>query len=319
MSRQKKLMDEMIIDPEKVSNIIVGFLQKKSKEQNKDGIVLGLSGGVDSAVMAALAVKAVGASKVYALHLFDRDSQSKSLKHAQKIVEKLEINFEVRDITQSVKEQGIYKPLIMRITAFLPGLNRLIVYISRFASRRILRESPFILNLKRGEPVKNKFAGVIYNALAGAIESGFNARHIQRRQILETYASERNLLLIGAANKSESLIGWFVKDGVDDLPIEPLLELYKNQVRQLARFLYIPSEIVSETPSPDMLKGVTDELVIGFPYDKIDKVLYVLEYGLSREIAFDEGITPGEFDGIKRLNQLSVWKRENRHDYPLFA
>ena len=308
----------MTIDPEKISNIIVAFLKKKVKEQNSDGIVLGLSGGVDSAVTAALAVKAVGASKVYTLHLFERDSQKKFLKYAQKIAGNLESNFEARDITLAVKKQGIYEPVAMKITALLPALNRLIIYISRFICNRILRQSTFTLYLKRGEPARNKFARIIYNSVVGAMEGAFDAKHILRRQILEDYASEKNLLLVGAANKSESLIGLFVKDGVDDIPVEPILELYKTQVRQLARFLNIPSEIINEAPSPDMLKGATDELVIGFPYEKIDKVFYVLEHDLGQEIAFNEGITPGEFDRIKQLNELSIWKRESRHDYPVY-
>ncbi|MDI6815007.1 MAG: hypothetical protein QMC90_02845, partial [Dehalococcoidales bacterium] len=79
-----------------------------------------------------------------------------------------------------------------------------------------------------------------------------------------------------------------------------------------------PLEILSETPSPDMFKGVTDELIIGFPYEKIDKVSYILEHGLSEKIAFDEGITPSEFERIKTINRLSAWKRENKHEFPSF-
>ena len=314
---QKSLMDCMAIAPEKVSNIIVDFLQKKV--QNKNGIVLGLSGGVDSAVTATLAAKAAGHSKVYALHLFDRDSQKKFLGHARRIADRLEINFEVREISPSVRERGTYEPLIMRLVILSQALNRLIVSSLRRLYYLISRESPYVLSLKRGEPAKYKGNKTIYDALVGAIEGGFDVRHICRREILEAYASEKNLLLVGAANKSESLVGWFVKDGIDDLPIEPLLGLYKNQVRQLARFLDIPSEIMAEAPSPDMFRGVTDELIIGFPYEKIDKVFYVLEHGLDEKIAFDEGITPNEFEAIKNLNRLSVWKRENKHEFPSFG
>ncbi|MDI6814538.1 MAG: hypothetical protein QMC90_00425, partial [Dehalococcoidales bacterium] len=227
-------MDRMVIDCEKVSNIIVSFLQKKVAEEKKDGIVLGLSGGIDSAVSAMLATKAVGPSKVYAFHLFDRDSQTKFKDYAQNLANKLGINYEVKDITESVKAQGIYKPLIMRIIPFSPALNRLFVYLSQLIYYLIFRESPFILTLKRGEPGKNRGTGILYRSLVGSIEEGCNVRHIQRRKILENYASERNLLLIGAANKSEFSVGWFVKNGVDDLPLEPLLGLYKNQMRQLA-------------------------------------------------------------------------------------
>ena len=313
MARHKDVMREMLIDCEKASNIIVEFIRKKVAEQQRDGVLLGLSGGIDSTVLATLAARAVGSCRVYALHLFDRDSRKKFLEYAQKIADKLDINLEVRDISQLVRNQAVYKSLVMKITYFSPALNRLLVRLSRLAYHR---QSPFTLTLQHGPSTTRAIARVLYRASAGKVEEGFNVRHRLRRRILEDYARERNLLLVGAANRTEALVGWFVKDGVDDLPIEPLMTLYKNQIRQLGRFLDIPMEIVREPPSPDMFKGVTDELAIGFSYDKMDKVLYILENGLGKETAYDEGISPTEFEGIKTLNQLSVWKRESRHEYP---
>ncbi len=67
-----------------------------------------------------------------------------------------------------------------------------------------------------------------------------------------------------------------------------------------------------------MLKGIGDEVLIGFRYEKIDKVAYVIEHNLSEEILFREGITRKEFLAIRRLNQLSSWKRVNRHEFPSF-
>jgi len=238
--------------------------------------------------------------------------------HARTVAEKLGITLEIRSISTLIKEQGIYKPLIMRVTQFLPALNKLIVFSSTAIYSLIFKENPFILTLRREDRAKNKFARPISTALSTALENGFNARHIQRRKILENYSAEKNLLLIGAANKSETFVGWFVKDGIDDLPVEILLGLYKNQVRQLAHFLEVPTGILREAPAPDMLKGIRDEDIIGYPYEKIDKVAYILEHGLSEEIAFNDGITPKEFKEIKLLNRLSAWKRENKHEFPSF-
>lgn len=102
---------------------------------------------------------------------------------------------------------------------------------------------------------------------------------------MEEYAEKHNLLLVGAANKSELLTGWFAPNGVDDLPVAPILGLYKNQVTQMAEHLNVPNEIINAKPSPDMLKGISDEDIIGFPYDKIDKVAYVVENGLPQQHA----------------------------------
>jgi len=93
---------------------------------------------------------------------------------------------------------------------------------------------------------------------------------------------EKNLLCLGTANRSESFVGWFIKDGIDDFPIEAILGLYKNQVYQLARFLKVSEEILKEAPSPDMYKGMGDEDLIGYSFQKIDRVAYVLEHGLRR-------------------------------------
>ena len=152
--------------------------------------------------------------------------------------------------------------------------------------------------------------------IAKHIEHGFNDRHITRRKILEDYAEKHNLLLFGAANRSESFVGWFVKDGVDDLPVELLLDLYKSQVRQLGEYLGVPSEILGEAPSPDMLVGIGDEDLIGHKYTIIDKVAYVTENNLSPQIAYDDGVSEEEFNRIIELNKLSQWKRANTHSYP---
>lgn len=315
MGKRDVLMERMTIDPDKVSGIIVDFLLERVRGQKKKGIVLGLSGGIDSAVAAALAVKAVGAARVHALHLLDRDSSKRSLKYARMVAEQFGVNLEVRDITPMLESQGIYRPLMMRATALLPGLSQLTVYASRLVCRAF-GVNPFALVLTHGVTIRGRLNRAAYNALATTFESGFNARHILRRNILESYAAEKNLLLVGAANRSEALVGWFVKDGVDDMPLEPLLGLYKNQVRQLARYLEIPAEIINATPSPDMMKGISDELVIGFSYDKLDKALYALENGFSQDAASSAGISPADFEKVKALNKLSAWKRENQHEYP---
>ena len=319
MTGQETLMNSMTIDYEPVSNSIVNFIRQKVAEAGKDGICIGMSGGLDSTVVSLLAVKAMGdPSKVYGLHLSDRDSQKKFRQYAQRFADELGINFEMRDISALVKEQDTYKPSIMRAIPFLPALNKLGVFSSKIIYSLVFRESPFVLTLKKGAPAKNKVTRIIYNALAGTIEESFNVRHIRRRKILEEFAAEKNLVLIGAANRSESFVGWFVKDGIDDLSIEPLLGLYKNQVRQLARFLGVPSEILGEAPAPDMFKGISDEDIIGYSYEKIDKIAYVLEHDLSEEVALNDGITPKEFERIKTLNLLSAWKRENKHEFPSF-
>jgi NAD+ synthase len=309
---------EFHIDPKRVADIIVDFLDQRLTQQGRDGILLGLSGGVDSAVVAALAVRATGPRRVHALYLFDRDSAKRFRGYAQRWAARLGINFEARNITSLVREKGIYRPFVLRLTRLLPGLRKPFVYGLGRLYRLLAKGNPFDLVLQKGKPLKGRSAQTIYRAFVGGIERGFNVRHITRRQLLEEYASSRNLLLVSAANRSEYLVGWFVREGVDDLPVAPLLGLYKTQVRQLAHFLDVPREIIAEAPSPDMFGDISDEAAIGFPYDKIDKVLYLIEHDQGEGLALAEGLLRSDFDGIKRLYQLSAWKRETPHLYPLF-
>jgi NAD+ synthase len=312
-----KLMDLMSIDCEGVSNTIVDFIGKKMADEGRTGLCLGISGGVDSAVALFLAARAVDDPKnIHGLNLYDRDSQDKFRRYAGKIAEQLGITYRTIDISPSIEDQGAYKPMIMKLIPYSRILNEMILASNKLGSRLFYGESPFVVTLKRQNPSEMRFGMVA--GIAKNIENSFDARHILRREILEEYSEENELLLLGAANRSESFVGWFVKGGVDDLPIEILLGLYKNQVRQLARYLGVPDYIVGETPSPDMFKGIGDEEIIGHSYDTIDRVAYVVENDLPETFAHRDGISPQEFDEIVRLHELSTWKRESKHEYPSF-
>lgn len=302
---QRTLAARMTIDPEKASKTIEDFLLRKLNEAKAGGILLGLSGGLDSATAAVLAARAVGAEKVFAQHLFDRDSQGKFLGYARGLAETLRIHFEVRDITPLVEKAGAGG-----------GLHRWAQRLSRHFYSLTHAGHPALATLKRTGVSRNRFARSIFKLVRKPVIQGFQTKHIVRRQVLEKEAAERGLLLIGAANRSEWLIGWFVKDGVDDLPIEPLLGLYKSQVYQLARFLDVPSEILAEPPSPDMFQGLSDETMIGCSWEKTDRVLCVLMNGLDKALALAEDVTADEFHRIRTRHELSSAKREGLHDYP---
>lgn len=279
-------MDSMTIDYEQVSNSIVNFIRQKVAEAEKDGICIGISGGLDSTVVSILAVKAMwDPSKVYGLHLSDRDSQKKFRQYAQRFADELGINFEMRDISALVKEQDTYKPSIMRVIPFLPALNKLGVFLSKIIYSLVFRESPFVLTLKKGEPAKNKLTRIIYSTLAGTIEESFNVRHIRRRKILEKFAAEKNLVLIGAANRSESFVGWFVKDGIDDLSIEPLFWGFtKTKCASLLVFSACPQKYWEKLPLQICLKGSMMRILLDIRIKKLIRLLMSLNMILVRRL-----------------------------------
>ena len=138
--------------------------------------------------------------------------------------------------------------------------------------------------------------------------------------LLYLHGEIENRLVVGAANRTEYSIGYFVKHGCDDATdIMPLLNLYKTQVRELARYLNIPSRIIEKPPSPDILPGIIDEEAIGIPYEKLDLILLALEKGWEiGEIAKVLEIEEEKVVYAKKLIQKSEHMRELYVPFPSF-
>ena len=311
------VMDLMKINCEKTCKGIEIFINERIREGNNDGVLLGVSGGIDSSVALYLILRAVKDPKrVWALHLPDRDSMKKFSHYAGKLADHTKINYRVENISELLRDKDTYKPLIMKAVPYHPLINKIILFSNKLLSPILYGSTPFEVTLKRMNPEKLRLGSVA--GIARSIENGFNDRHMLRRRILEDFAEENNLLLLGAANRSESFVGWFVKDGVDDLPLEILGNLYKNQVKQLAAYLGVPGYILDEVPSPDMFKGIGDEDIIGYRYDKIDCVAFVHENDLPFEYLAKSGVSVDEYEGIMRIHELSDWKRINHHVTPRY-
>jgi NAD+ synthase len=112
----------------------------------------------------------------------------------------------------------------------------------------------------------------------------YRAKHRLRMLLLYLFGERDNRLVVGAANKSEYMVGFFVKYGIDaSTDIMPIMGLYKTQVIELARHLGIPTHIINKQPSPDLIPGLVDENAIGLPYSKMDLILLAIEKGWSDE------------------------------------
>jgi NAD+ synthase len=295
------------IDAAHVLEALQAYIQEIYVAHSARGILIGLSGGIDSAVLSAVAVRAVGKNSVHLAYLYDRDSEEELSRNARLVANWLGLDVEISSIEASMQKKGIYEPLVMRITSFSGTINRILHGLYRL----LAGEPPFISSLRQGDPAmlgheeKNKG----YEYTARFPETAFNMRHIFRRELLERRASSKDWLLLGAANRTEWMTGWFVKDGVDDVPFQPLKGLYKTQVKQLAAFLNVPIAVRTHAPSPDMMKGITDEFALGISYSKIDLVLDHLEGGVSSDKLRAVGITEKEVARVRQMKSLSCWKR----------
>jgi len=301
------------IDEKKTIERFVDYLQDLSERFATSGVLIGLSGGIDSSVLSTLAVHAMGKDSVHLEYLYDQHSANDLRHHARLIAEWLGIELQERSIEPAMREAAVYAPFGMMVTSFSGLLNRFLHQTYRF----VFRETPFISSLRLGsaEASKGDLSQPGFRMIIRQPETGLNVRHQYRRQVLEEKAHERNWLLLGAANRTEWLVGWFVKDGIDDLPIQPLIGLYKTQVRQIAAFLEIPAEVQHQASSPDMMRGFTDEFTLGLSYSRIDLILDYLDGGLTKEMLLNTGIRNKEIRLVQEMNRLSHWKRGPAHTH----
>jgi NAD+ synthase len=202
----------------RVSEIITDFIRKEVKERRSEGLVVGLSGGLDSSVASSLAVQALGPRHVFGLILPDSNISLKNDIHdAKQLAKNLKIKYKVIEIGK-IKHQ-------------------------------FLKQAP-----------KNKLA-----------QGNFASR--LRMCIIYYYAGIMHRLVLGTADKSEIKLGYYTKHGDGAADIFPLADLYKTEVREIARYLEIPLKIQKKKSSPRLWKGHAAENEIGLRYEEIDELL----------------------------------------------
>ena len=292
---------EFTIDAVSLATRIEEFIRVKVDDFQREGAVVGLSGGIDSAVVAALAARALGPEKVLALLMPDRDSARSSKRDALKLAQGLEIRHKTVGLTKFLLLMGIYWKLPLWLLGPRSFQAKLVHrYYDSFV--REWGESPFaaIMVGTKGLPGPLVNQAVAYHRVKGRL----------RAILLYYYAELENLLVLGTCNKTEKAIGFFFKYGDAAADVAPLESLYKTQVRQLAAFLEIPDEIITKPPSPDLLPGITDEYAIGLSYETLDRILWRLEAGMStEEIAVALGLELDAVDYVRDLTRRSVHMR----------
>ncbi|CAN1529234.1 NadE NAD synthase [Fimbriimonadaceae bacterium] len=248
--------DYLQINAPILADWLVRFLREEVLERRGiKNVVLGLSGGVDSAVVAYLCARAFGPEHVYAFRMPYKISSQESIDHANLVVDDLGIN--VRTI---------------EITAMVDG------YISNF--------EPEISASRLG------------NVCARC-----------RMITIFDQSAKVGGLPIGTGNKSERLFGYFTWHADDSPPINPLGDLFKTQVWQLAEELGVPPEIIHKPATADLIKGQTDEIDFGITYRKADRLLHFMTQGYNQEKLVEMGFAPEEVALVFKRVDGTHWKR----------
>jgi len=301
----EELKAEMKIKPEKVVLSLENFIREYTEKLERKGVILGLSGGVDSAVVAAIGRHALGPKKVLALIMPEKDSKKEHTQDALNLAQELGIDTKLINITPYLEELGVYKLFPWDKTLSWGRLKGVLVKKAYHFYERKTGKIPFLESLSGFEDKE-------YSSYLARGNAYYRAKHRLRMLLLYLYGELENRLVVGAANKSEYKIGYFVKHGCDDATdIMPLLNLYKTQVREMARHLNIPSRIIEKPSSPDVMPGLNDdEEVMGISYEKMDLILLALEKGWKiATIVKDLGIEEDRIIYIKKLMQKSEHMR----------
>lgn len=260
----------------------------------RKGAVLGLSGGIDSSVCAALAVRAFGADKVMGLHMPEADSADETLELSQLMADSLGIDTALEDITPILEGAGCYRRRDEAIRSVIPGYGsgwRSKIVLPSVVDSDSFRVFSVVAQPPEGEPIKVRLPLHAYLEVVAA--TNFKQR---TRKMLEYYWADRlNYAVIGTPNHLEYDQGFFVKNGDGSADFKPIAHLYKTQVYALAAELGVPAEICSRPPTTDTysMPQTQEEFYFSLPYDRMDLCLYGVDHGLTPEqLAPELGLQP---------------------------
>ena len=243
----------LAIDTQLATDIICGFIRDQTQKAGLPRAVIALSGGIDSALAAALSARALGPANVLAIRMPWRDSSANSLSDADLLIEAL-------------------------------GLPALTVEITPMVSP-LFERFPEMDARRRG-----------------------NIMARQRMIVSYDQSVAWGGLVMGTSNKTEFLLGYSTIFGDSGSAMQPIADLYKAQVRQLSAALDLPQSILDKAPSADLWEGQTDEEELGFRYEDVDQVLYLL---VDERYVVDEVVE----EGFAREFVEDVWRRVKANHY----
>ena len=293
------------VDPHKETKRTSSFIAKIILiDMHKKGAVIGLSGGIDSALSAALCVKALGRERVLGIILPEKDSSDLSEKYAVKLAECLGIRTLKIDITQTLEEFGVYKNRDQVVGKIFPEFDPStwkykIVLPQDLLEKDRLSVFSLVVQLPDGSEKKKRLSTQDYLEIVASTSIKQRIRMVY----LYYYAEKNNYAVAGTTNRTEVRQGFFVKYGDGGVDLEPLAHLYKTQIYMLSEYLDIPQEIQERPPSPDTYSAeVSDtEFYFGVPFDILDPFLWADENNISPENVCSElSLTEDQFKRLKR-------------------
>lgn len=253
----------------------------------KEGIVIGVSGGIDSAVIAALSVEALGADRVYGLILPEKESTPSSRELGMDLCEAFRIPHGEIQLTPMLKSFGVYagkEALIRQIfPKYHPAIHSTsLTRPSILSAERTLNIPSLVLSNGKETIATKRLTSPQFLQLL----SLQNVKQRTRMIVEYMHAEKMNYAVCGTTNKTEALLGFFVKYGDGGVDLEPIANCYKTQVYKIAELLDIDRRIIARSPSPDTWSHFTsdEEISLRIPYSILDQLLYAEEHHLSMDV-----------------------------------
>jgi NAD+ synthase len=316
------MSDPLIIDAAaECARIATAVREQLLRTLRRRGVVVGISGGVDSAVVAALCARAVGPEHVLGLLMPERDSSPEALRLGRAAAEAAGVKVVVEDVGPALESLGCYRRQLDAIRTVFPdygeGWRCKLTLPSLLESDR-LNIFQLAVEPPSGERRSSRMSAAAYLALVAAT----NMKQRVRKLVEYTHADRLTYAVAGTPNRLEYALGFFVKNGDGAADLKPIAHLYKSQVYQLAEWLRVPEEIRTRPPTTDTwsLAQTQEEFFFSVPWSLLDACLWGLDHEVDVAVtARATGLTPAQVLRIRKDIAAKQRTTSYLHSPPLLA